>query len=680
MIANKKRMLSLVLAIATVFSIAVFSMPSNAAAKDISSDYILDADSTEPIVVKSGSNVIIDLKGYDLTVDGYAIIVEEGATATIRGESSTVNSTQGAIVNLGGTVTVESGTYNSSKWYTVKNFGDMIIEGGVFTQGENNSGNSSLIANGWYDGTNGDTVNGTKVLPPSSESTEPEAILTINGGTFTHYTTTSTIKSDDWSRTVLNGGNFTSNNGQLIQATGDVEVNGGEYKGFANLSVLYGYNQTGIGATRLQITDGDFDATYIARVDKLGNQYVNSDGKYGTLSIVGGTFSNLTSVTAPSRVDYTKTITGGTYNIDIKNDVASGYSTKNTEAGYVVYPKATNLEISDKALNIAVGESATLTATLTPQDTLDQVNWSSENTEIAEVDANGKVTAKKAGTTNIKAAINDKEVICTVTVYEVIVDVPSVPTEDVTVVTPGMSQDAAEKVKAVLENVVDTILTDGDVVGVDKDTQETVKKAVEQGKVVNTKVVANVLEQAPADANEVRNATQKLANKFNAKFTIGQYLDLGVDILVEGNKVSEITELTDKVEFTLAIPEDISNVAKAYYIIRVHETTNGVETSIILPTVNEDGTLSFSTDKFSTYALAYTTEDINGNLSDSDPDNDGVINISDIKDNNGDGNNNEVIDSTSPKTGDPSNIGLLLIAMGASGAGLVGLRRKMNNL
>ena len=53
--------------------------------------------------------------------------------------------------------------------------------------------------------------------------------------------------------------------------------------------------------------------------------------------------------------------------------------------------------------------------------------------------------------------------------------------------------------------------------------------------------------------------------------------------------------------FKVAIPTDLIKEGREYFIIRIH---NGLAEKLDT-TLNEDGTLSFSTDKFSTYALAY---------------------------------------------------------------------------
>ena len=53
--------------------------------------------------------------------------------------------------------------------------------------------------------------------------------------------------------------------------------------------------------------------------------------------------------------------------------------------------------------------------------------------------------------------------------------------------------------------------------------------------------------------------------------------------------------------FTVAIPEDLMKEGRTFYVIRVHDgKAEKLET-----VENEDGTLTFKTDKFSTYALAY---------------------------------------------------------------------------
>lgn len=76
------------------------------------------------------------------------------------------------------------------------------------------------------------------------------------------------------------------------------------------------------------------------------------------------------------------------------------------------------VSLSKSSLNLYVGETESLAATVAPEDASDKtVAWSSDNSAVASV-SNGKVTANKPGTAVIKVVTNDlsKEAACTVTV------------------------------------------------------------------------------------------------------------------------------------------------------------------------------------------------------------------------------------------------------------------------
>ena len=90
-----------------------------------------------------------------------------------------------------------------------------------------------------------------------------------------------------------------------------------------------------------------------------------------------------------------------------------------TLTGDVIY-KVTGVSLSSDTLTLKVGESHTLTATITPHNATDQnVTWSSDNTSVATVDANGEVTTVGAGTATITATAADgsgEKATCAVTV------------------------------------------------------------------------------------------------------------------------------------------------------------------------------------------------------------------------------------------------------------------------
>ena len=104
--------------------------------------------------------------------------------------------------------------------------------------------------------------------------------------------------------------------------------------------------------------------------------------------------------------------------------VITATSTNGKSAGCTVTVEkkqipVTEVRLSESTVGIVEGSTYKLTATVLPENTTDSknVSWSSSNSEVAIVDANGTVTAKSAGTAIITATSeNGKTASCTVTV------------------------------------------------------------------------------------------------------------------------------------------------------------------------------------------------------------------------------------------------------------------------
>ena len=78
-----------------------------------------------------------------------------------------------------------------------------------------------------------------------------------------------------------------------------------------------------------------------------------------------------------------------------------------------------SVSLDKTTLSLNVGDNATLVANVLPENADDKtVTWSSSNTAVATVDANGKVTAVAAGEAVITVTTTDgaKTATCTVTV------------------------------------------------------------------------------------------------------------------------------------------------------------------------------------------------------------------------------------------------------------------------
>ena len=78
--------------------------------------------------------------------------------------------------------------------------------------------------------------------------------------------------------------------------------------------------------------------------------------------------------------------------------------------------KVTSVSLNKTELELKVGASETLTATVAPENATDKtVTWTSQHPEVATVDANGKVTAVAKGSTTITAKAGDVTAVCSVT-------------------------------------------------------------------------------------------------------------------------------------------------------------------------------------------------------------------------------------------------------------------------
>ncbi|MCQ2801860.1 MAG: Ig-like domain-containing protein, partial [Bacilli bacterium] len=92
-----------------------------------------------------------------------------------------------------------------------------------------------------------------------------------------------------------------------------------------------------------------------------------------------------------------------------------------------------SVAINKETLDLVVGNNETLVATVSPDNaTYKDVTWSSSDTSVAKVDANGKVTAVAPGTATITVKTNDGEKVATCTVTVRAIPVESVSLDETT--------------------------------------------------------------------------------------------------------------------------------------------------------------------------------------------------------------------------------------------------------
>lgn len=155
-----------------------------------------------------------------------------------------------------------------------------------------------------------------------------------------------------------------------------------------------------------------------------------------TLDIDMNSIGELTATVSPDSAEYTAVtwtispdIAQISYNDDKRTQAvikplmageatvtASVYDSSDT-CSLTVTPAAEGITISPSSAVLKIGESLTLTATVTPPDAADiDVTWGSSDETVATVDADGLMSAKSAGTAVITASCVDIGLASTATI------------------------------------------------------------------------------------------------------------------------------------------------------------------------------------------------------------------------------------------------------------------------
>lgn len=118
------------------------------------------------------------------------------------------------------------------------------------------------------------------------------------------------------------------------------------------------------------------------------------------------------------------------------------------------------------------------------------------------------------------------------------------------------------------------------------------------------------------DSTPDREKAEEVLGSISAT-SLGAYYDITLSKTVDHTSET-ISSTRSQIEITIAIPDDLLGGSN-YQVIRVHED-NGVKSAEALSTTRTENNLTFKTDKFSTYIIAYTPNSTNdsGNGTGSD--------------------------------------------------------------
>ena len=311
------------------------------------------------------------------------------------------------------------------------------------------------------------------------------------------------------------------------------------------------------------------------------------------LEITGGTFINENAegraFVQPEFLDIPVTyrnIVGGTYSSDVREYIAESVVSKMINNMYVV-GKENDIKVEEPTLgkvsvdktNAIVGETITVIAT--PNNGYEVAN-------IKVLDAKGE----EITVTNNKFVMPDGGVTVEAEFTRLIKtdDIPVVDfTEEVKEVTIGVKDK-----ETVQEILYETIIND-----------ETLFEKIELER-VNVEIEIDQIESSKISEETVKKMEEKAG-----KATIANYFDISIAVKNTSGTINEqINELTKEIELMIALPEELRNnnndINRKYYVVREHVVDSESQVDLLEAKLSADGKhLTFKTDKFSTYALAY---------------------------------------------------------------------------
>ena len=182
--------------------------------------------------------------------------------------------------------------------------------------------------------------------------------------------------------------------------------------------------------------------------------------------------------------------------------------------------------------------------------------------------------------------------------------------KEVTIVDDHKTDGAVATVKKEATDLVVTLLSDPDAAEelveagvISEETATSLIEAVEAGEsieaIISVEKITTVEDKTEAN---IESAAEKALGSEDVKVT---YLDVTVVLTSKttGTVIGEFHKLSKPITVTVALPEELVVEGAKYVVIRDHEGT----VTALATVDNGDGTISFTTDQFSTYAIAYAT-------------------------------------------------------------------------
>ena len=326
-----------------------------------------------------------------------------------------------------------------------------------------------------------------------------------------------------------------------------------------------------------------------------------------TVGIVEGSTYKLTATVLPENTTDSKNVSWSSNNEAVATVDANGTVTAKSAGTAVITATSTNgksagctvtvekkqipvteVRLSESTVGIVEGSTYKLTATVLPENTTDSksVSWSSSNSEVATVDANGTVTAKRAGTAVITAtSTNGKTAGCTVTVSK----------KEIPITEISLDKSSATLTEGETTTLVATVLPENTTYGksVKWSSSNVAVATVDLMGKVTAKSAGTAIITATSENGKTASCTITV-NKKDTNITITEVrLNKSTETLTEGDTTTlTATVLPENTTYGKSVKWSSSNVAVATVDIMGKVTAKSAGTAIITATSENGKTAS----------------------------------------------------------------------------------------
>ena len=406
-------------------TLAATVTPENAENKSIiwssNNEAVATVDANGTVIAKRAGTAVITATSTNGKSAGCTVTVEKKQipVTEVRLSESTVGIVEGSTYKLTATVLPENTTDSKNVSWSSNNEAVATVDanGNVTAK---RAGTAVITATSTNGKTAGCTVTVSKKEIPITEISLDKSSATLTEGETTTLVATVLPENTTYGKSVK----WSSSN----VAVATVDLMGKVTAKRAGTAIITAISENGKTAS-CTITVNKKDTNITITEVRLNKS---------TETLKEGDTTTLTATVLPENTTDSKSVSWRSSNSEVATVDANGTVTAKRAGTAVITATSTNgktagctvtvskkeipiteISLDKSSATLTEGETTTLTATVLPENTTDSksVSWSSSNSEVATVDANGTVTAKRAGTAVITAtSTNGKTAGCTVTV------------------------------------------------------------------------------------------------------------------------------------------------------------------------------------------------------------------------------------------------------------------------